>query len=164
MQNHCLISNKSVPQALYQKLQTKQNELWKNVRPINFQKPQLQSVSVFIKFVNTCLPLYLLWFLPSFTVLSFILVFHSTWWRFPLFEFLLISWHSSFDVSRQVKNLKTDGWSRAFEPYTVEGNEKAARQGREGAELWLLNAACLFRRKNKLNYDKYLFRVTVEHA
>ena len=26
-------------------------------------------------------------------------------------------------------------------------------EGRRLAEIWLLNAACLFRRKNKLNYD-----------
>ena len=37
-------------------------------------------------------------------------------------------------------------------------------EGRRGAELWLLNVACLFRRKNKLNYDKCLFRFAVEHA
>ena len=39
------------------------NELWKTVRLISFQKPQLQSVSIFVKFVHPFFLFYLLCYL-----------------------------------------------------------------------------------------------------
>ena len=39
------------------------NELWKTVSVKSFQKPQLQSFSISIKFVHPCLRLYLLYYL-----------------------------------------------------------------------------------------------------
>ena len=51
------MSNKYVSQALYQTLQTTKMNL-KTVRLTRFQKPQLQSVSIFFKFVHLWLHLY----------------------------------------------------------------------------------------------------------
>lgn len=55
--------------ALYQKIYLasiasnvtdNKSELWKTVRLANFQKPQLQSISIFLRFVHPCLLYYLL--------------------------------------------------------------------------------------------------------
>ena len=51
------MSNKYVSQALYQTLQTTKMNL-KTVRLTRFQKPQLQSVAIFFKFVHLWLHLY----------------------------------------------------------------------------------------------------------
>ena len=59
------------------------------------QKPQLQSVSIFFKFVHPCLLLYSLCYLYLlFMFLSVIFMFHSVWWWSPLFEFwqILCCW------------------------------------------------------------------------
>ena len=59
------------------------------------QKPQLQSVSIFFKFVHPCLLLYSLSYLYLlFMFLSVIFMFHSNWWWSPLFEFwqMLCRW------------------------------------------------------------------------
>ena len=54
-QSHCFVSNKYVSQALNNK-----NELFKTDRLTSFQKAQLQSVSIFFKFVHLFVPLSLL--------------------------------------------------------------------------------------------------------
>ena len=56
-QDHSFVSNKYVSQALYQTLQTTKMNL-KTVRLTRFQKPQLQSVAIFFKFVHLWLHLY----------------------------------------------------------------------------------------------------------
>ena len=79
--------------ALYQTLQTTKMNLEKTVGLTSFQKPQLQSVSIFWKFKHPCLLFYLLCYLYllfKFWTVSF--MFHSLWWRFPSFEFRLILW------------------------------------------------------------------------
>ena len=40
------------------KVTDKKNDLWKTVRLTSFQKPKLQSVSIFFKFVHPCVLLY----------------------------------------------------------------------------------------------------------
>ena len=58
------------------------NELWKPVRLTSFQKPQLQSVSIFFEFFHPCLLLYLLChFYSLLTFWALILMFHSVWRR-----------------------------------------------------------------------------------
>ena len=53
------------------------NELWKTVRLTSFQKPQLQSVSIFFKFVHPCFLFYLLCYLNiPLTFRAVILNFH----------------------------------------------------------------------------------------
>ena len=54
------------------------NESWKTVRLTRFQKPQLQSISIFFKFVHPCLFLYF-WILVRFSVFF---MFQSIWWQF----------------------------------------------------------------------------------
>ena len=49
---------KEMPPKHYIKRYKQQNELWKIVRQTSFQKPQLQSVLIFFKFVHPCLLLY----------------------------------------------------------------------------------------------------------
>ena len=52
------------------KVTDKKNDLWKTVRLTSFQKPKLQSVSIFFKFVHPCVLLYsAVLFIPFFTVL-----------------------------------------------------------------------------------------------
>ena len=59
-QNYSFISNKYVSQSLYLNVTNSKNGLWKTVRLTSFQKPLLQSVLIFFKFVHPCLVLYLL--------------------------------------------------------------------------------------------------------
>ena len=70
----------------------------KTVWQASFQKPQLQSFSIFFyKFVHQCLLSYFLCY--SYLLLTFgavILMFHSIWWQFPLFRLWLYSRHSFF--------------------------------------------------------------------
>ena len=65
------------------------SELWKlAVRLSSFQKPLLQSVSIFFKFIHPCLFLYLLGY--YYLLLSFwgvIFMFHSIWRPLPPFDF-----------------------------------------------------------------------------
>ena len=65
------------------------SELWKlAVRLSSFQKPLLQSVSIFFKFIHSCLFLYLLGY--YYLLLSFwgvIFMFHSIWRPLPPFDF-----------------------------------------------------------------------------
>ena len=64
-----------------------------------------KAVSVLFKFAHLFLLLYLLCYpywqffmsFPMFWAVYFIV--YSVWWWFPLFEFWLIKWHSSFNYS-----------------------------------------------------------------
>ena len=59
------------------------NELWKTVRITNFQKPQLQSATIFFKFVYPFLLLYLLFiYTCRLTFCAVIFMFHSVGWQF----------------------------------------------------------------------------------
>ena len=67
------------------KVKNDKNEVWKSVRLTSFQKPQLQSVSIFSKFVHPCLPLYYLCYL--YVILKFravIFMFNPILWQFCL--------------------------------------------------------------------------------
>ena len=83
------LSSRYVSQTLFQSLQTAEmNFAGKTVWQESFQKPQLQSFSIFFyKFVHQCLLFYFLCY--SYLLLTFgavILMFHSIWWQFPLFR------------------------------------------------------------------------------
>ena len=56
-QNRSFVSNKC-PLSIISNVTNNKNELWKIVRQTSFQKPQLQSVLIFYKFVHPCLLLY----------------------------------------------------------------------------------------------------------
>ena len=90
-QDHRFVSNKDVSQALYQTLQTTKMNL-KTVRLTRFQKPQLQSVSIFFKFVHPCLHLYLYLILTFWAV---IFMFHSIWWQFPTVLILIKQYNNN---------------------------------------------------------------------
>ena len=49
---------KKCPLSIISNVTNNKNELWKIVRQTSFQKPQLQSVLIFYKFVHPCLLLY----------------------------------------------------------------------------------------------------------
>ena len=53
-------------QSIISNLTSNRNELWKTVSLTRFQKPQLQSFSIFFKLIHPCLLLYLLCYKPSF--------------------------------------------------------------------------------------------------
>ena len=61
--NKCLASTKS-------NVTKNDNELWKTVRLRGFQKPQLQSISIFFKFVHVLPDVFTLLFIASFDVFS----------------------------------------------------------------------------------------------
>ena len=61
--NKCLASTKS-------NVTKSDNELWKTVRLRGFQKPQLQSISIFFKFVHVLPVVFTLLFIASFDVSS----------------------------------------------------------------------------------------------
>ena len=64
------------------------NQLWKTVWWASFPKPQLQSASIFFKFIHPCFLLYLLCHLyPLLTFWAVIFMFPSIWWRFLMAEF-----------------------------------------------------------------------------
>ena len=67
---------------------------------MNFEKLQLQSVSIYFKFVHPWLLFYLLrdLYLTLIFLNVFFLKFHSIWRPFPLFAFWYISWHNSLKV------------------------------------------------------------------
>ena len=84
LQNHVLVWNKYVSQALYQMIKITKMNFWKTAELTNFKKRQLQSVSVFFKFVHPFLLLHLLcYFYLLFMFWAVILMFHLVWWRFP---------------------------------------------------------------------------------
>ena len=71
----------------------------KTFRLTSFQTPHFQSVSIFFKLVYTSFLLFLPCYLnPLLTFWAVILMFHSVWWQFPLFEFLYILWQSSLSM------------------------------------------------------------------
>ena len=112
-QSHSFVSNKFLPSSI-SNLTINKNELWETVWPTSFQTPQLQSVSIFFKFVHTFLLFHLLSFLfLLFYVLSSYFMFHWVWWWFLPFEFREISWRSSFK-----------GWenSNPTEPHSARCN------------------------------------------
>ena len=59
LQNHSFVSSKYVFQGIISNVSNNKIEPWKTVRLTRFQKPQLQSTSIFFKFVHPCLFLYL---------------------------------------------------------------------------------------------------------
>ena len=58
LQNHSFVSSKYVFQGIISNVSNNKIEPWKTVRLTRFQKPQLQSTSIFFKFVHPCLFLY----------------------------------------------------------------------------------------------------------
>ena len=56
-QDHSALSNKYHPRVKSNPADNK-NKLWKTVRRKSFEKPQLQSVSIFFKFIHSCRLLY----------------------------------------------------------------------------------------------------------
>ena len=91
-QNHSFVKQ-ICPPSTTSNVTNDKTELWKTVRQTSFQKPKLQSVSIFLKFVHPC---FLLLFILSFNVLSgYFLKFHLIRWQFPLSELWQIWWHSS---------------------------------------------------------------------
>ena len=70
-----IVSNKYVSWAYQTRNTNNRNELWKTVSLTSFQNPQLQSVTIFFKFVHLCLLLYLLCYL--YLLLTFWLLFLS---------------------------------------------------------------------------------------
>ena len=56
--NHSFVSSKYVFQGIISNVSNNKIEPWKTVRLTRFQKPQLQSTSIFFKFVHPCLFLY----------------------------------------------------------------------------------------------------------
>ena len=84
LQNHIFVWNKYVSQALYQMIKITKMSFWKTAELTNFKKRQLQSVSVFFKFVHPFFLLHLLcYFYLLFTFWVVIFMFHLVWWRFP---------------------------------------------------------------------------------
>ena len=62
LQNHSFVSSKYVVQGIISNVSNNKIEPWKTVRLTRFQKPQLQSTSLFFKFVHPCLFLYFKFF------------------------------------------------------------------------------------------------------
>ena len=82
------------PESYINNVTNNKNELWKTVRLTSFQKPQLQSISIFFKFVYSCFLLYLL------CHLYLLLIFLSRYFNVSLNLVAApteISWHSSFN-------------------------------------------------------------------
>jgi len=57
-QNHSFVSNKICFLSIISNVTYNKHELWKTIRLKSFQKPQLQSVSIFFEFVHQCLLSY----------------------------------------------------------------------------------------------------------
>ena len=55
LQNHIFVSSKYVFQGIMLNFSNNKNEPWKTVRLTRFQKPQLQTISIFFKFVHPSL-------------------------------------------------------------------------------------------------------------
>ena len=94
-QNHSFLSNIFTSRVLYQTLQTTKINFEKMLLA-NFQYPK----SVLINLLQICSPepsfVFVVLFIPSFMLWSFIFMFHSVWCWFLLVDFWRISWHSSF--------------------------------------------------------------------
>ena len=92
----CLPSTRSnlIKRFKKQKLKWTLKNCWAN----KFSKT---TISIRFNLLQVCpsMPIFvfIVLLMPSFYVLSGYFPFHLVWWRFPLFEFCYISWHSSFN-------------------------------------------------------------------
>ena len=75
------------------KFTNNRDELWKLFSLTVFQKPQLQSMLIFLNLAHLCLLLYLLCYLNLSSMFQAVTFMLCLIWR-P--EFFRISWHSSF--------------------------------------------------------------------